>query len=214
MHTRRLASFLVGAWLLGSAFMLFLTLQQDTLIGRIMGNPPRQLVKEIEDLGPELTRQTLQYHSAELIRFMRGSWNLLQAGLGLALLACCVLTSHRSKFLIIVTSIMFLLTLIIAGYLSPRLTAVGRVFDFSAQAAFLNERANYQSFSLLHGITETLKVLCGLALAGRLLFDRASWNRRETSRRELRRRSRSSQSRSLTPQVNPVDHSDHGHVNG
>lgn len=217
MHTRRFASFLLGAWLLGSVFFLYVSSESSDVVSQIMSNPPKRLVQELEDLGPDLTRQTLEYQSSELERYLRTAWEFAQIGLGLALLTTSFLTPHRSRFVLIGATLMLGVTLAAAFYASPRLTALGRSFDFSSPQAHLQERQNYASFALTHRTLDAIKILLGIALTGRLLFDRATWNAPKGEKRVLRRRRRSKSAVPAQPapeQVDAVDHADHGHING
>ena len=54
MHTRRLASFLVGAWMLASLILGFISVQNMTNVDRILSSPPGPVAKDIEDLGTDI----------------------------------------------------------------------------------------------------------------------------------------------------------------
>lgn len=196
MHTRRLSSFILGAWLLGSLFTAFIASQSFANVERIMNNPPSPVAKDMEDLGSDITRQLLRYQASELNRFLFETWGVVQLGMGAAFLSASVLTSHRSKFLILVSALMMVLVAISTFYILPTMNVLGRSFDFLPLAAAPVDRANHASYHLTYLVMEVLKLLLGLSLAARLLFDRYGWKQKllplaPASKTTQRRRRRS-----------------------
>src|ERR1051325_10928855 len=109
MHTRRLAAFLLGGWIIGCLLMGYVASQNMQNVDRILSNPPGPVAKDIEDLGTDITRMLLRFQASELNRFLAQVWSVLQLGLGTAFLISSVLTSHRSKFLMVVSGAMILI---------------------------------------------------------------------------------------------------------
>ena len=64
MHTRRVGAFLIGAWLLGAALMAFISSQAFVNVERFLSNPPDQISKELDDIGPDMMRQILRYQAS------------------------------------------------------------------------------------------------------------------------------------------------------
>ena len=87
MHTRRLASFILGAWILGSLIMLFVSYQNGLNVDKILNNPPGPVAKDIEELGSDITRLLLKYQATEMNRFLSETWGVGQIGIGLAFLS-------------------------------------------------------------------------------------------------------------------------------
>ena len=100
MHTRRVGAFLIGAWLLGAALMAFISSQAFVNVERFLNNPPEQIAKELDDIGPDMMRQILRYQASQHTRHIIETWEVMQLGLGGALLATSVLTAHRSRVII------------------------------------------------------------------------------------------------------------------
>lgn len=194
MHTRRFASFILGAWILGCLLMGYVMSQNVQNVDRILNNPPGPVAKDIEDLGADITRILLRFQASEVNRFLSDVWGVLQLGLGAAFLISCALTSHRSKFLIIVSTVMIVIVALQMFYLTPIMTQLGRSFDFLPATAALKDRENYQGFHVWHTVLEFLKLLLGVGLAVRLLFDRYAWQQKLTGtpQRVSRRRRRHS----------------------
>lgn len=206
MHTRRLAAFLIGAWLVGCLIMAYVSSQSYSNVERILGSPPGPVAKDLEDLGSDITRSLLRYEASELNRFLAQIWGVIQIGLGLALFASGLLTSHRSKFLLGAAAAMTLLVTYQILMIQPSLNALGRSFDFLPPGAGTRERESFQSQNVLWSVMEVLKVLLGLALSGRLLFDRYNWRDKvmPKSKRQLKRRHRSDMV-SKTAEAPPVE---------
>lgn len=186
--------------------MGYVTSQNVQNVERILNNPPGPVAKDIEDLGNDITRLLLRFQAAEVNRFLGEVWGVLQLGLGAAFLISSVLTSHRSKFLTIVSSAMILMVVLQMFWISPIMTQLGRSFDFLPLTAALKDRENYQSYHVWYVVLEFLKLLLGLGLAIRLLFDRYAWQQKlaGTPQRVSRRRRRHSIGSTEVPSNRPT----------
>jgi hypothetical protein len=178
MHTRRLASFLVGSWMLAILIFGFISTQNMGNVDRILASPPGPVAKDIEDLGTDITRMLMRYQATELNRFLAETWGVAQIGLGAAVLSAVLFTAHRSKFLIYATCVMILIALFQVAYIRPSMNALGRSFDFLPLSAATRERDSYQSYSTMYTVAEVIKLIVGLLLSSRLLFDRYGWKQK------------------------------------
>ncbi|HYZ85831.1 MAG TPA: hypothetical protein VE621_15580 [Bryobacteraceae bacterium] len=190
MHTRRLAAFLIGAWLMGMLVMGYTQSHAFANVDRILSSPPGPVAKDIEDMGTDIVRMLLRYEASELMRFLAQVWGVLQIGLGFALLLSSLLTPHRSRFIIILTALMLLMTVYQLFRIQPSLNALGRSLDFLPATAAQRERDSLQGQVITHGVLDVLKGIAGIILAFRLIFDRYNWQDKliPKSRKELRRR--------------------------
>jgi hypothetical protein len=196
VHTRRVGAFLVGAWLLGSLLIAFFAFTSGSGIDRFLRNPPPQISKELEDIGPDAMRQILKHEAAEHIRHTAETWEVIQLGLGAALLVTSFLTSHRSRVMLFCSLAMLAITALMYLYLTPTMNSLARSLDFQPLTASLPERENLTRYSVWYRVLEIFKVLFGLVAAARLLFDRYEWQTklfpgRSSQERVLRRRKRS-----------------------
>ena len=212
MHSRRLSAFILGAWILGNLFIAFVASQSFRNVDRILNSPPQAVSKYMEDLGMDVTRLILRFEAAEMNRFLFEAWGLVQIGIGAALVSACVLTAHRSRFLIIGAGTMLVLTLVNTFYVLPSMASLGRSFDFVAATANLHDRENFQDFHIMYSVMEVIKLIIGVMLAIRLIFDRVAWQQRLVpEKRKLRRRRRSSMASGHPEPVSviePVEHPD------
>lgn len=175
MHTRRVGAFLIGSWLLGSLLIAFISSQVFVNVDRFLNSPPAQIAKELDDIGPDMMRQILRYQASQHSRHIIETWEVMQLGLGGALLATSVLTAHRSRFVIASSALMMAIVLFMYFHLTPIMNALARSFDFLPLTAALQERENYNRYSVWYHVLEILKVTLGIVITGRLLFDRYDW---------------------------------------
>jgi hypothetical protein len=202
MHTRRLGAFLIGAWLVGGLLMGFVTSQSLRTVDRILAHTPQ----------PDVSRLLLRHQALEFNRHVTEAWEVMQLGIGAALLATSILTSHRSRIVIASTTVMLLIVVCMHFGLSPHMRALERSYDFLPPNAAAEQRDTYQSYAVWYLVLEILKVLAGLVTAGRLLLDRYDW-RAKLFGAPMRTRHRKHR-RLVTNQVNTIDHAHNRHVDG
>lgn len=194
MHTRRVGAFLIGAWLLGSLLTAFVAAQSYTNVERFFSNPPVQVTREISDIGQEAMRQILRFQASQHNRHVFETWEVLQLGLAGALFVTSFLTSHRSRLVIICTSLMALMVLIAYFHLTPIMNALSRSYDFLPPGAAIQDRENYNYYSVWYRVLDILKTILALIVAARLLFDRYDWQEKlapGSTPKGVRRRRRS-----------------------
>jgi hypothetical protein len=190
-----------------------LTKQADAIIA----SPPQQISKDIEDIGTEVARSMLRFQAQEVKRSLLQAWGIIQIGLAAAIFAAVTFTSHRSRFLVIVSLVLTLIVAVETFGILPTLRYTGRVTDFLPLTAYSNEREVNHTYQIWYQVLELLKMALGLGLAGRLLFDFYAWQERvgedsaASSRHKGRRRRKRTHDGSV---VEPVDHPDNSHVDG
>ena len=204
--------------------MFFVTSQSIATVDRILNNPPQAVTKEFDDIGPEVTRQILRYESLLFNRHVTEAWEVMQLGIGGALLATSFLTTHRSRIVIIGTLLMLAIVLYMYFSLTPTMSQLERSYDFLPAGAGQRERDNYTAFAVWDRVLEVFKSGLGIIITARLLFDRYDWKNKlvgtpapELSSGRIRRRRRSSSSvRSSSVErvekVDPVDNPNDSHV--
>lgn len=175
MHTRRVGAFLVGAWLLGSLLVWFLTSQSYMNVDRLLSAPPPPLAKEMQDAGQDFLRQLLRYQATQYSRHVNETWEVIQLGIGGALLATSIFTAHRSRFVIISTLLMLVIAALMGFVLTPTMNSLARSLDLLPPTAALSERESLQFYQVWHRVLEILKTAIGFCIAARLLFDRYHW---------------------------------------
>jgi hypothetical protein len=203
----------------------FISMQNMSNVDRILGSPPGPVAKDIEDLGTDIARLLMRYQATELNRFLAETWGVAQIGLGAAALSAVLFTAHRSKFLIYATCVMILIAIFQVAYIRPSMNALGRSFDFLPASAATRERDAYQSYATMYTVAEAIKLIIGLLLSCRLLFDRYGWKQKLMPHppKRLQRKRKSSVGGSASgtdgivdrvSEVKAIDDADHSHIDG
>ncbi|HZT31157.1 MAG TPA: hypothetical protein VFA33_14810 [Bryobacteraceae bacterium] len=195
MHFRRLACFLLGAWLAGSLFMALVAIENFRSVDRLLDRPAPAAARQFEALGHDAARTLLRYQVSEQNRWYFQAWGAGQLFLGLGLLLVLVFGSTETLFSLVLAGLM----LVVAGVqhfaLTPEIVALGRVIDFVPLTAVSADRGRFWTMHSLYSGAEVLKWLIGFVLAGKLVI----------GTRKLSRGFR---------QVDTVNKSDHRHVDG
>jgi hypothetical protein len=171
MHNRRFGAFLLGAWLIGSVLVWFVSSQSGMNVERTLSTPPQQIQKEFDDMGPEVTRQILRHQAMQLNRRVTETWEMMQLGMAAALLAISILTTHRSITTFVSAILLMIMAAIAAFYLTPAMNGLGRSFDFLPATAAMRERDAFQRLEVWHKVLVVLSTLVALITTARLVFD-------------------------------------------
>jgi hypothetical protein len=195
MHNRRFGSLLIGAWLLGTLMVWFVTSQTLQNVDRLLASPPLPVQKELADMGTDAAGNLLRHQARETNRGIVEVWEVLQIGIASALFVTSLLTGHRSKTTIGAAVVLGVMAAISAFALTPAMNALGRSFDFLPPGAATREREALAQLQVWHRVLDVLKLLVALIVSARLLFDFYEFRDRLTPpahRQGRRRRTRSS----------------------
>jgi hypothetical protein len=192
MHHIRIATFLLGAWLLGSLFMAFVATENFATVDRLLKSPQAEASRLIQMLGHEDSRRLLRHLAGEQNRGFFESWELAQLVLGAMLIVFLVL-GGENWMLAGLAGAMLILTAFQHLKITPEMVWLGRAIDFVPWTADSLSRDQFWKLHGVYGAIEGVKLVFALVLAG-FLFP-------------MRRRSR------RRVDVNPVDYANHRHVN-
>ena len=117
-------------------------------------------------------RQILRFQASQNNRHISETWLMTQLGLGCALLVTAIFTGHRSRIVIVGSALMTLIVAILYLYLTPIMNALARSYDFLPAAAAVQERENFDHFSVWYRVLEIFKNGLGALVTARLLLDR------------------------------------------
>lgn len=192
MHTRRLITFLLGAWsvlLLSTGFVASMSVR---VAGNTAKEPPAEAARALHVIGEPVTEQTFRFLAMEINRTLLEAAGLLELLLVLAI-ALLLFLQNYSRAATLVCTVMLLAALASHFLLTPQLIAQGRLLDFRPAELMLADRARLDRLHLLFGAVSLFRVACGTAIAFLLL------------RRGNRRRGQ---------QVHEVNYAQHGHIDG
>lgn len=197
---------------MGSIFAWFSSSQSYLNIDRIFSAPPPQVQREIDGMGQDIARQFLGHQAAQFTRRLQETWEVMQLGLGGALLATAVMTSHRSRTLIAGTILMLVIVAVLMFSVTPNINGLGRALEFQAATAALRERQSFVSYQLWFRVLEAGKSVVLILITSRLLFDFYDFGKLlPRAKRPVRRRRRSGPYGSIPrpepapPPGNPTD---------
>jgi hypothetical protein len=192
MHTRRMATFLLGAWLGCSILMDLLTLENLHAPGMVLTTATPHAFTVLSLLSADDATLLLRYEAVEMNRAYAYGWELVELGLAVALLGCLFLGTQKRKLPLALCGIMLLVVAFQHFAITPELAYRGRDTDFPPGNTAFGPQLRLWTMQQIFGGVEGLKLLLGGFLASYLFVFRSG--------RRVRR------------QIDAVDHPDHSHV--
>jgi len=196
MHSRRFLAFFVGLWLAGLLVVTLATTYNSRTVNVVMENPPHEASKWVDILGKERTRTLLLHNTAEVNRSLLEFWGYADVVLCVFILITAVMIKS-GKPMMIAAALLLLLCLASVFLLTPQVVAVGRLLDFRPNLPVPPERAQFASLNGMFTGVSVIRILTAVTMAG-LLIHRSD---RPRSRRSSR-----------VDQVDPVNYTDHSHI--
>src|ERR1700675_3505869 len=175
MH-HRIAAFLLGGWILGSLFMMFVATQNFRTVDRVLTSAPPQAEQMIQTLGPGRARDLLRYLAGEENQLFFNSWETAQLFLGAALAGILLFGAHN-RLLAGLAAGLLILTVFQHFQVTREMIALSRSIDVQSAPP-----SQFWRLHALYGGIEVLKLAIALAIAGLLLPD---WRARSRSSVEI-----------------------------
>jgi hypothetical protein len=194
MHTRRIATFLLGVWIGCSLFMDFLTLQNVRAADWVMANATPSAAKRLKLLSEEDAGLLLRYQGAEMNRRYTAGWETVEIGLALALGLCTFMGTQKRSFPLVLCGVMLITVLFQHIAITPELAYRGRDTDFPPGNTLFGAQSRVWTMQQIFGIVETIKLLLAGVLASYLFVFRSG--------------------RRIRKKIDAVDHPNHSHVDG
>ncbi len=199
MHTRRLCSLLLGAWLAGSLFMVWVATHNLGNVDPMMANPGMQAQRHIRDIGPDRVRMLMRFQAGELNRYYFETWEVAEIILGIVLAVTLLFATNGNRLMMALAGGMIAIPLIQHFTITPQILELGRGLDFATPDQMQAERQSFWGYHNFYSMLEIVKIALGFGLAARLLISMGN----STGRR---RRSSS--------KIDSIDDANDGHVNG
>jgi hypothetical protein len=172
VHTRRIATFLLGGWILGCLLMAFLSVRSLEINQAVLNSPPAPVADIVKKLGYETTSEFLRHATAELTRRMIYSWEEAQIGLAFALGGCLFLATQRRIFPLVLCGLMLVLVLFQFGAISPEIAYRGRETDFPPGSTNIGTMTRLLALQQVYFGVEVVKLIAGGLLASYLFVFR------------------------------------------
>jgi sorbitol-specific phosphotransferase system component IIC len=157
----RWALVILGAWTMGSICMSIVATENFYTIDRLLeASTKPEFYAAVQKLGHSAARDLLRYLSSELNRLYFQIWNLAQIVLGIVALWL----AGRVPRIRWGIAAMLAIVVLMLGYLTPQIVALGRSLDFVPRDP---APAGMQKFWVLHAAytsLEMLKLVLGVAV--------------------------------------------------
>lgn len=177
MRTRRVGSFLIGAWLLANLLIGFVVSQNLRNIDRFLADPPASAARTVETVGSPATRLLLFESATKLNRHILEAWEWIQIGLAAALLITALVPDARGPILTAGAAILFVICCATAFYLRPAITELQRVALAGSVSGAIRTGPTIEYLEAWLSILGVFKTLLSVLIALRLLGDWHAWAR-------------------------------------
>src|SRR5258708_7565827 len=142
MHSRRVATFILGLWFAGMLCIGASTVIGYRVVDQSLKLPPQEISRSLSMMGEALSQQMVNYFVSEINRSMFEIWGfcemILVAGLGIYL----VLYNQRMLALTL-TALMMLSACGSHFLVTPQVIAIGRILDFQPPTQLPHEHSQY-----------------------------------------------------------------------
>ncbi|MGC9972685.1 MAG: hypothetical protein ABSE56_19050 [Bryobacteraceae bacterium] len=169
MHIRRLAAFLLGAWLACSLFLVLVAARNLSAAGRLVAAPLTSAASSVEILGETAAQTFLRIQASELNRFYFETWEWAQLALGVVLLVTLVASASGRRSGVLLCIFMLPTVVVMRFVLTPQVTRLGRVVDVLPPDQPSPDRHRLWSYNTAYSVAEGIKYLFGLLLLSSLL---------------------------------------------
>jgi hypothetical protein len=168
MHLRRIASFVLGAWIIGSVFAIYIAAHSGLAADKIMRLPPPQVIKMVQTLGEDPVRMLLRYEGGEQTHLYLQDWGRLQLLLGPALLLLLAASTHNNRLTLGLCGAMIVFAAFSHLVLIPEIEYLAGGLNFAP--GWSANRARYLALRGTFTGLEVLKLALGSALAAYLFL--------------------------------------------
>ncbi|MEQ1886802.1 MAG: hypothetical protein ABL967_17200 [Bryobacteraceae bacterium] len=165
MHTTRVVTFLLGAWIGCCIIVGVLAYQNVVLTDRLMASPTGPADELIKTIGPNQARLLLHHFAAEEYRRYFSDWGMAQIGFALIVIAATYFAVDRRLLPTILAGLMLLLVLFQYFAIAPEVAYRGRETDFPPGSLAVGAIARRRAMLEVYAGTEAAKLLIGGLLA-------------------------------------------------
>ena len=173
MHTRRLACFLLGLWLGAGVFMEWVSRENVAVADRILAQPDPAAAVRIamldKAIGKNETRLLLRYEASEQNRSYYELWEIVQVVLAALFFFFLLFGTTEGKVSLALALTLLILVLLQRFLLTPELSGLGKLLDFSNPALVGGERERFRVTHAAYTAMEVAKWGLQIALGAVLI---------------------------------------------
>jgi hypothetical protein len=196
MHSTRIATFLLGAWISCCVFMDLLALENLRLASGVLNSAIPPAVEIIQKSSRDELGLLLRYFAAEEYRYYFSTWELIQIPIALLLAAVLYIAAEKRPLPQILCGLMLALVLFQLA-IHPEWAYRGREADFPPGNQMLGTQARMWALTEVWIGAESSKLLIGALLASYVF----TYKSRRRSRRVADEFLGTGRSESLSEQV-------------
>lgn len=165
MLTRRIATFLIGAWLGCGVLLAAVVLENLRWADQLAANPSDAARVLMIKIGETDARLLMRYVSSEQNRSYLFTWEQTQMVFALVMAVLLTFSTPRRFLPIALTAAMLAVVLFQHLGVTPELTFRGRQADFLPEESAFSVTARLQTLTRIYAGAEVLKLLLGGVLA-------------------------------------------------
>ena len=195
MHTRRIATFLLGAWITGCILVPLIVMYNFRSVDRLIESPSAEKAGYIiQGIGKQDARNLLRFWVSDLNLNYFWAWEWSQMALAPVLILMLVFATTRRTFPILLALVMLALTAFSHFYISAEIVYQSQGVDFLSAEAAAPRRARIDRLHVVYRSLELVKLGAGLMLAVSLFTMRTT--------------------RKRVTEVDRINHADDSHIDG
>jgi hypothetical protein len=172
VHTRRVASFLLGIWIGCSLFIGVIAFENLRSPSLVLSMPTEGASKILQLVPPEQAQLLLRHLAAEQNRLYFYVWEWVEILLALLLGGCLLLATQRRILPLVLCSLMLAVVLVEHIAISPELAYRGRATDFPPGSLVFGAQARVWVLSQIYVGMEITKLVMGGILISYLFYFR------------------------------------------
>ena len=185
MHSTRVATFLLGAWIGCCVFMDLVALQSLRLAGAAISSASPMVADIIRKSGPEPIALLLRHFAAEQYRHYFSTWELIQVPAALLLAGVLYFAAGKRWIPQMLCGLMLALVLFQLA-IQPELTFRGREADFPPGNRALGTQARVWALTEVWVGAESAKLLIGGLLTALMIGHKSRRRSRQVGDGDLR----------------------------
>ena len=168
MHSTRIATFLLGAWMACCVFMDGVAIQNLRLTSRFLSAPIAPAEAIVNSAGAEQAALLLRHFAAEQNRYFYSNWELIQIPIALVLALVVFIAAEKRIFGPLIVGMMLVLVLFQAFAITPEMGFRGRFVDFPPGSQSIGAQARVWALTQVFIGVEAAKLLLGGVATGYL----------------------------------------------
>ncbi len=157
MHFRRIACLLLGAWIAGSLFMMWVATEGFHTVDRVMAKPASPATKNLDAAGKERNLALLRHLVSEQNRGYFEAWERVQLVLGLLLLLALFFGTDARPAVLLFTLLLVVTVALLHWLITPQVNHYGRAIESLPATVDSPLRNRFWAFHTTYATIDVIK---------------------------------------------------------